>query len=63
MSTTGIQKAEKSTTVRIYERMKERLQKVAYKKTGHEGRPVTEVELVNEAVEAFCKKEERKLGI
>jgi hypothetical protein len=55
------QKSKKSTTVRIYRETKERLQKVAFKKTGKESRSVTEVELVSEAVALLCRREEKKL--
>lgn len=60
---TESQKTRKSTTVRIYEETKERLQKVAFAKTGKEGRNVTEIELADSAIEKWLTKEERKLGI
>lgn len=51
------------TTVRIWSKPKDRLQRVVEKKTEKEGRPVSEAELVSKAVDALCDKEERKLGI
>lgn len=59
----GNTKTQDSTTVRIGREPKERLQKVARNKAVKENREVTELELVNLAVEALCTKEERKLGI
>ena len=57
------QKSKKSTTVRISEETKGRLQKVAFKRTGIEGRAVTEVELIDTVLTPWLTKEERKLGI
>ena len=57
------QKVQKSTTVRIYEKTKERLQTVARKKAGEENRTVTELELANTAILQFLSQEEQKLGI
>lgn len=57
------QKNQESTTVRIGREPKERLQKLARNKAAKENRDVTEMELANEALEAYCTKEERKLGI
>jgi predicted transcriptional regulator len=59
----GTTKTDKSTTVRIYEKTKERLQKVARKKAAREDRDVTEVELADQAVAEYLSKEEKKLGI
>lgn len=57
------QKTQDSTTVRIWREPKKRLAKVARQKAAIENREVTEAELVSKAVEIFCTKEERKLGI
>ena len=57
------QKTLESTTVRISKEAKKRLGRVARNKAAKEDREVTEFELVNEAVESLCTKEERKLGI
>lgn len=57
------QKAVSGSTVRIWNEPKERLQKVRERKEKKERRPVSEAELVSKAVEAYCTKEERKLGI
>jgi hypothetical protein len=57
------QKAVTGTTVRIWNGPKKRLQKVREEREVKEGRPVSEAELVSKAVEAYCTKEERKLGI
>jgi hypothetical protein len=57
------QKKRFSKTVRIWPEPKERLQKVQRKMADRESRDVTEAELVSKAVEAYCTKEERKLGI
>lgn len=57
------QKSVTGTTVRIWNEPKKRLQKVRIKRQDKEGRPVSEAELVSKAVEAYCTKEERKLGI
>jgi hypothetical protein len=57
------QKKGPTKQVRIYEKTKERLQKVVFKRTGKDGRAVTETELASVAVEQFCEKEEKKLGI
>jgi predicted transcriptional regulator len=59
----GTTKTDKSTTVRIYEKTKERLQKVVRKKAAREDRDVTEVELADQAVAEYLNKEEKKLGI
>ena len=57
------QKGLKSTTVRISKETKKRLGKVARQKAAKEDRVVTEIELIDQAIEALCTKEERKLGI
>lgn len=57
------QKTTSGSTVRIWKKPKERLQKVVETKTEREGRPVSEAELVSKAVDALCKKEEKKLGL
>lgn len=57
------QKTGKSTTVRIYEEKKARLQKVARRKADQEDREVTEIELVDKALTDFLAHEEPKLGI
>lgn len=57
------QKHGDSTTVRIYKNPKARLQKVVRARALKENRNVTEAELASEAVEVFCAREERKLGI
>lgn len=57
------QKTQKSTSVRIYLGTKERLEKVVRKVAANEDRDVTETELVSQAVDQFCSKAERKLGI
>jgi hypothetical protein len=51
------------TTVRIWLKPKERLQKVVAAKATKEERHVSEAELVSKAVNALCDKEEKKLGI
>lgn len=61
--TEGNTKTQESTTVRIGREPKERLQKLARQKAAKENRDVSEMELANAAVEAYCSKEERKLGI
>lgn len=61
--TSETQKSTTSETVRIWAKPKERLVKVAEKKTEREGRPVTEVELVSKAVDLLCDIEERQLGL
>lgn len=58
-----LQKTRKSTTVRIYEETKGRLQNVVFAKIGKEKRAVTEMDLASAAIDDFCKKEEKKLGI
>lgn len=57
------QKTKESTTVRIWMEPKKRLQNVARKKAARENREVTEAELTSMAVDQFCTKEEKKLGI
>jgi hypothetical protein len=59
----GTQNKKKSTTVRIWTDPKKRLQDVVREKAARERRDVTEIELVSMAVDAFCKKEEKRLGI
>jgi uncharacterized hydantoinase/oxoprolinase family protein len=59
----GTQKTQDSTTVRIWRKPKERLQNVVREKSAKEKREVTEMELASAAIEAYCTKEERKLGI
>lgn len=56
-------KAQDSTTVRILTDPKKRLQNVVREKAAKEKRDVTEMELASQAVNEFCKKEEKKLGI
>jgi hypothetical protein len=57
------QKQASGGTVRIWREPKKRLAAVVEKKSEKEGRIVSEAELVSKAVEAYCTKEERKLGI
>lgn len=57
------QKQGSGSTVRIWSEPKERLQKVVEAKAKKERRLVSEAELVSKAVEAFCDKEEKKLGL
>jgi hypothetical protein len=59
----GTQKSKKYESVRIWEEPKKRLEKVMHEKALKENRRVTEVELASAAIEDFCKKEEKKLGI
>ena len=54
---------QESTTVRIWTDQKKRVQKLSRKKTDREDREVTECEIVSAAVDAYCAKEEKKLGI
>lgn len=61
MSAPETQKTTKSTTVRIYENTKERLQNVVRKKAAKEDREVTELELTDKAVNEYLSKEEKKL--
>jgi hypothetical protein len=56
-------KTKDSTTVRIWTDPKKRLQNVVREKAAKEKREVTEIELVSKAVDALCKREEKKLGI
>lgn len=56
-------KKGKTKQVRIRPESKERLQKVMFKKTAKENRVVTEVELTSAAVDQFCDREEKKLGL
>lgn len=60
---TEAQKTEKSTTVRIYENTKGRLQKVVRRRSDLEERDVTEVELADQALSKFLENEERRLGM
>lgn len=58
------QKTKKYESVRIWPKPKERLEKLMLtKRLRNPGEKVTEVELASAAVEAYCTKEERKLGI
>lgn len=57
------QKTKSSTTVRIWKEPKERLQNLAWTKSMKEKRTVTEAELSSLAVEQYCTKEEKKLGL
>lgn len=59
----GGQKSKKYESVRIRPKQKEQLVKVMLEKALKEKRRVTEVELASSAIAAYCKKEERKLGI
>lgn len=56
-------KNSSSAVVRIWREPKKRLGKVIARKTKKEGRPISEAELVSKAVDQYCSKEERKLGI
>lgn len=56
-------KNSSSAVVRIWREPKERLLKVIDRKSKKEGRPISEAESVSKAVEQYCRKEERKLGI
>lgn len=56
-------KNSSSAVVRIWREPKDRLGEVIKKKAKKEGRPISEAELVSKAVNQFCNKEERKLGI
>ncbi len=57
------QKTASGSTVRIWREPKERLLNVARAKADKERRLVSEAELVSKAVDQYCDKEERKLGI
>lgn len=57
------QKTTSGSTVRIWSKPKERLQKVVEAKGKKEDRIVSEAELVSKAVNALCEKEEKKLGL
>ena len=57
------QKAESSTSVRIYLKTKERLRNVVREMAAKEQRDVTELELVDGFVTKGLPKLERKLGI
>lgn len=59
----GRQKSSTSAVVRIWKEPKERLVKVGEKRSKKERRPISEAELVSTAVNLYCDKEERKLGI
>jgi hypothetical protein len=57
------QKSGSGSTVRIWTEPKGRLKKVREAKAKKEKRLVSEAELVSKAVNAYCDKEEPKLGI
>jgi len=59
----AMQKTDKQTTVRIYEKTKGRLQKVIRKLADREDRNVSEIEIAEEIMSRELKKYERKLGI
>lgn len=52
-----------SAVVRIWKEPKKQLLEVIEAKTEREGRPISEVEVVSKAVNQYCKREKRKLGI
>jgi hypothetical protein len=58
----GIKKSKKYESVRIWPAQKESLTKLIATRTLKGEGKVSEVELVSNAVEAFCQKENRKLG-
>lgn len=57
------QKTSTSAVVRIWTEPKERLAEVGKHRSKKERRPITEAELVSTAVNLYCDKEEKKLGI
>lgn len=57
------QKTASGSTVRIWTKPKERLQKVREAKAEKEKRLVSEAELVSKAVDAYCDKEEPRLKL
>ena len=57
------QQTSTGATVRIWRGSLDRLVELKKAKAKKLKRPVSEVELVSKAVEDFCTKEERKLGI
>lgn len=57
------QKRSFPEVVRLAEDAKKNLVEVSSKRTEREGRPVSEAELASKAVNQFCKKEKKKLGI
>ena len=57
------QKTKKYESVRIRPEVKEQLEELQANHILINKRKATEVDLVSEAVSAFCKKEKRKLGI
>jgi predicted DNA-binding protein len=57
------QRNKKYESVRMRPETKERLEKVMHEKSLKEKRRVTELELASAAIEAYCAKEEKKLGI
>lgn len=59
----GIKKSKKYESVRIWSAQKKSLTELIANRTLKGKDRVTEVELVSSAVEAFCEKEKRKLGI
>jgi hypothetical protein len=60
---THMQNRFKGSMVRIWDKSKERLVKVVEKKIEKENRNVSEAELVSKAVDMYCAREEKKLGI
>lgn len=59
----GIKKAKKYESVRIWPKQKKTLVELIATRTLQGKEKVSEVELVSNAVEAFCQKEKRKLGL
>lgn len=57
------QRTSTGATVRIWRDSKKRLAKVIEKRSEKEERNISEAEMVSKAVNQFCTKEEKKLGI
>jgi hypothetical protein len=58
-----IQKDKKYESVRIWPKQKSRLVNIMLNKSLKDKGRVTEVELASKAIDDFCAREERKLGI
>lgn len=57
------EKQASGATVRIWLNPKKRLANVREQRSKKERRPISEAEMVSRAVDMFCDREEKKLGV